>query len=875
MSREIIIIDGSSLVHRAFYALPMSMTAAGRHTNAVYGFTTMLLKLLAERKPGAVAVAFDKGKVTFRNGLYEAYKMHRPSTPSELTEQFPLVQEILDAFGIKTLAQDGYEGDDIIGTLAAKAVADGYDAVIVTGDRDVLQLIGPHTKVMLTKKGITEMDEMDSQAVKAKYGIAPETVVDLKGLTGDKSDNIPGVPGVGEKTAVKLLNEFGTVENILDQLDTVSGEKLRENLRNHAELARLSKKLATIICDMPLPFQWEDFQVHPNYDKVQEVFTKFQFRRLLANLPELAGEKPEKSDLSLEPAMKQTLRILNAEHEVQGAVEIIRASGSMAFFPVVSGRVPDSRLEGLAVSVGGEVLLIETKSEGWREVAALLADESIQKITYDTKNLLNACRSSGIEVGGTLFDILLAAYLLNSAASSYSLAELAGQYLAGTVSAANFGNAKEIDVAVQVGTICALYPVFSAKLADDGLDKLYYEVELPLASVLSYMELAGIRVDTERLKTMTTDLSKQVDELLKNIYQLSGEEFNVNSPKQLGAILFDKLNLPVIKKTKTGYSTDAEVLDKLAGLHPLIDQLQEYRLLIKLKSTYLDTMPSLINPQSGRIHTSFNQAVTTTGRLSSSEPNLQNIPVRTEIGRRIRELFIPGTQWKYMMAADYSQIELRILAHLSADPGLLDAFRNNQDIHARTASEVFGVPLAEVTPEMRSRAKAVNFGIIYGISDYGLARNTGVSRKEAGQYIELYFSRYGGVKEYMDRMVAEARRLGYVTTLFGRRRYLTDINNSNFIKRSFAERTAMNTPVQGSAADIIKKAMIDVSRALAAQQLHSRVLLQVHDELVLEVAEGEEEIAATLVRQAMENAVVLDVKLTVDVKMGKNWAETK
>ncbi|MBP1763346.1 MAG: polymerase [Firmicutes bacterium] len=875
MSREIIIIDGSSLVHRAFYALPISMTAAGRHTNAVYGFTTMLLKLLAERKPGAVAVAFDKGKVTFRNGLYEAYKMHRPSTPSELTEQFPLVQEILDAFGIKTLAQDGYEGDDIIGTLAAKAVADGYDAVIVTGDRDVLQLIGPHTKVMLTKKGITEMDEMDSQAVKTKYGIEPETVVDLKGLTGDKSDNIPGVPGVGEKTAVKLLTEFGTVENILDQIDAVSGEKLRENLRKHAELARLSKKLATIICDMPLPFQWEDFQVHPDYDKVHEVFTKFQFRRLLANLPELAGEKMEKSGSPLEPAIKQTVRILDAENESQDAVKLIRAAGSMIFLPVVSGRMPDSRLEGLAVSVGGEILLIETKSKGWREIAALLADESIQKITYDTKNLFNVCRSSGIEAGGPLFDILLAAYLLNSAAASYSLAELAGQYLVGTVSAADFGKDKGNDLAAQVGTICSLHPVFAAKLADDGLDKLYYEVELPLASVLSSMELAGIRVDIERLKTMTTDLSIQVDALLHNIYQLAGEEFNVNSPKQLGSILFDKLNLPVIKKTKTGYSTDAEVLDKLAGLHPLIDQLQEYRLLIKLKSTYLDTMPSLINPHSGRIHTSFNQAVTTTGRLSSSEPNLQNIPVRTEIGRRIRELFIPGDQWKYMMAADYSQIELRILAHLSADPGLLDAFRNNQDIHARTASEVFGVPLAEVTPEMRSRAKAVNFGIIYGISDYGLARNTGVSRKEAGQYIDLYFSRYGGVKEYMDRMVAEARRLGYVTTLFGRRRYLPDIHSSNFSQRSFAERTAMNTPVQGSAADIIKKAMIDVSRALAANQIKSRVLLQVHDELVLEVAQGEEEIAATLVRQAMENAVALDVKLTVDVKMGKNWAETK
>jgi len=875
MTREIVIIDGSSLVHRAFYALPMSMTAAGRHTNAVYGFTTMLLKLLAERKPGAVAVAFDKGKETFRNELYEAYKMHRPSTPSELTEQFPLVQEILDAFGIKTISQAGYEGDDIIGTLAAKAVADGYDAVIVTGDRDVLQLIGPHTKVMLTKKGITEMDEMDSQAVKTKYGIEPELVVDLKGLTGDKSDNIPGVPGIGEKTAVKLLSEFGTVENILDQLDAVTGDKLRENLRKHAELALLSKKLATIICDMPIPFQWEDFLVRPDYDKVHEAFTKFQFRRLLANLPDLI-QKESKNEVSLtELPLAKPVRKVDNIQSAQKITAAIRKSGIFVFLPVVTGRVPDSQLEGLIVSYDGEAFSVEAKTEGWLDFTKLLSDAGIQKITYNTKDFWNACRASGIELCGPLFDILLAAYLLNSAAPTYSLEELASQYLEGPFSPGNTAGQKDVDLAAQVGYIRDLHPVFAAKLAADGLDKLYYEVELPLASVLSNMEMTGIRVDVEHLKTMTADLSLLLDSLLKTIYQLAGEEFNVNSPKQLGTILFDKLKLPVMKKTKTGYSTDAEVLDKLVGLHPLIDQLQEYRLLIKLKSTYLDTMPNLVSPRTGRIHTSFNQAVTTTGRLSSSEPNLQNIPVRTEIGRRIRELFIPGKRWKYMMAADYSQIELRILAHLSGDPGLLDAFRNNQDIHTRTASEVFGVPLEDVTPEMRSRAKAVNFGIIYGISDYGLARNTGVSRKEAGQYIELYFSRYAGVKVYMDRMVAEARRLGYVTTLFGRRRYLPDIHSSNFNQRSFAERTAMNTPVQGSAADIIKKAMIDVSKALAAHCLQSRVLLQVHDELVLEVAEKEEEITAILVREAMEKAVALDVKLIVDVKMGKNWAQTK
>lgn len=875
MTREIVIIDGSSLVHRAFYALPMSMTAAGRHTNAVYGFTTMLLKLLAERKPGAVAVAFDKGKETFRNELYEAYKMHRPSMPSELAEQLPLIQEILDAFGIKTIAQAGFEGDDIIGTIAAKAVADGCDAVIVTGDRDVLQLIGPHTKVMLTKKGITDMDEMDSQAVKEKYGIEPEMVIDLKGLTGDKSDNIPGVPGIGEKTAVKLLSEFGTVENILERLDAVAGDKLRENLRKHAELARLSKKLATIICDMPIAFQWDDFLVRPDYDKVHEAFTKFQFRRLLANLPELI-QKETKNEISLtELPLAKPVREVDDVESARKLAAAIHKSGTFVFLPVITGRVPDSCLQRLIVSFDDEVLSIETKTEGWMEFAQLLSDAGLQKITYNTKDFWNACRASGIELSGPLFDILLAAYLLNSASSTYSVEELAKLYLEGIASLENSVGQKEIDLALQVGYIRDLYPVFIAKLAADGLDKLYYEVELPLASVLSNMEMAGIQVDAEHLKTMTADLSLLVDSLLKTIYQLAGEEFNVNSPKQLGMILFDKLQLPVMKKTKTGYSTDAEVLDKLTGLHPLIDQLQEYRLLIKLKSTYLDTMPALINPGTGRIHTSFNQAVTTTGRLSSSEPNLQNIPVRTEIGRRIRELFIPGKRWKSMMAADYSQIELRILAHLSGDPGLLDAFRNNQDIHARTASEVFGVPLQDVTSEMRSRAKAVNFGIIYGISDYGLARNTGVSRKEAGQYIELYFSRYGGVKAYMDRMIAEARRLGYVTTLFGRRRYLPDIHSSNFSQRSFAERTAMNTPVQGSAADIIKKAMIDVSKALAAHHLQSRVLLQVHDELVLEIAETEEEITANLVREAMEKAVSLAVKLTVDVKLGKNWAQTK
>ena len=874
MTREIVIIDGSSLVHRAFYALPMNMTAAGRHTNAVYGFTTMLLKLLAERKPYAVAVAFDKGKETFRNEMYEDYKAHRPSTPSELTEQFPLVQEILDAFGIKSLAEAGFEGDDIIGTLAAKAVADGYDAVIVTGDRDVLQLIGPHTKVMLTKKGITEMDEMDSQAVKLKYGISPELVVDLKGLTGDKSDNIPGVPGIGEKTAVKLLSEFGTVENILERLDTVAGDKLRENLRKHAETARLSKKLATIICDMPIAFQWEDFLVSPDYNKVHEVFTKFQFRRLLANLPEILVDKKNSVPVAELPE-KQTCHELENIRECREIAGRIRKSGQFVFLPEILGRVPDSHLESLRFSVEEEFFSVSASSEGWIEFVELLRDSRIQKITYNTKDFWNACRLTGITLCGPLFDILLAAYLLNSAAPNYQLEELASQYLAGPGLSDKPAGKEELILSAQLCYIRELYPVFAAKLAADGLDKLYYEVELPLACVLSDMELAGIMVDVQHLKTMTTDLALLVDTLLKNIYQLAGEEFNVNSPKQLGSILFDKLKLPVMKKTKTGYSTDAEVLDKLAGLHPLIDQLQEYRLLIKLKSTYLDTMPGLVNPRTGRIHTNFNQAVTTTGRLSSSDPNLQNIPVRTEIGRRIRELFIPGSSWKYMMSADYSQIELRILAHLSGDPGLLDAFRNNQDIHARTASEVFGVPLAEVTSQMRSRAKAVNFGIIYGISDYGLARNTGVSRKEAAQYIELYFSRYRGVKEYMERMVAEARQLGYVTTLFGRRRYLPDIHNSNFSQRSFAERTAMNTPVQGSAADIIKKAMIDVSQALAGHHLKSRVLLQVHDELVLEVAEKEEALTASLVRGAMENAVALNVQLTVDIKTGKNWAETK
>lgn len=869
VTKKFIIIDGSSLVHRAFYALPLLKTANGHYTNAVYGFTTMLVKLLEQMKPDYVAVAFDKGKVTFRNDIYKEYKGHRKVTPPELSEQFPLVKELLQAFGVCVLEEGGYEADDIIGTLSIKAQEDGHDVFIVTGDKDALQLISPKTKILLTKKGISDMEVFDEQAFHEKYGIPSSRQIDLKGLMGDSSDNIPGVPGVGEKTALKLLAEFGSLEEILNNIERVSGNKLQEKLRENSEIALLSKRLATIVRDMSINYSAADFVIQPQLDRLKELMVLFEFKSLqgkLADLFQMPGA------VLAEPEQCNPVKVLTSV-EITDWYACTREKQLMEFFPVFEGRSPEISMTGLAVWWENQACFISADSEEWGKIENLLALEEIQKVTHDGKSIYHACRRKEMTFQGYTFDTMLAAYLLDPTASDYSLESLQQKYFHTLNPPAKQDTQMYAGWAVSM--VHELSVEFKEQLKKNQLEELYYHIELPLVEVLASMEEYGIKVDITCLRRMANEIGEKITILLEEIYQHAGEVFNVNSTKQLGGILFEKLKLPVIKKTKTGYSTDAEVLEKLVGQHAVIDRLLEYRMLTKLKSTYLDGLEGLVEKQTSRLHTTFNQTVTATGRLSSSEPNLQNIPIRTESGKKIRELFIPGDGYDYILAADYSQIELRILADMSEDESLVDAFAQNQDIHTRTAAEVFEVPMEEVSGEMRSKAKAVNFGIVYGISDYGLSKDIGVSRKEAGQYIDSYFSKYHGVKSFINKVVKQAHEEGYVSTLFGRRRYLPDINSSNFNQRAFAERTAMNTPIQGTAADIIKKAMIDVWLALKSRNLRSRMLLQVHDELVLEVPEDEVDVVTNLVKEAMEQSVVLAVPLLVEVKVGENWAKAK
>lgn len=880
MSKRFIIIDGSSLIHRAFHALPLLRTAGGLYTNAVYGFTTMLVKLLTEYKPDLVAVAFDKSRVTFRTEAYQQYKGQRQATPAELSEQFPHVRELLRAMGITTLEEQGYEADDIIGTLSTKAAEQGLEVLIVTGDRDAFQLIGEKTKVLFTRKGISDMEIIDVPALKGKYGLTPAQMIDMKGLMGDSSDNIPGVPGIGEKTALKLLAEFGTMENVLSNIEHISGKKLQENLRQYSEQAVLSKQLATIVRNMDLAFTPENFGITPEKQAVRALFVKFEFKSLVNKVESLFPGAHEQETV---PEVTTTVAfapasVISSRSEAKALYEAAKKLGRISCYPLAITTSPLGGVLGLAITCEDKTVYIAEGSEGWDGIFDILTDSHITIDIYDSKKLYHICQLRQTTLSAKLFDVLIAAYLLDPTAAAYPLDGLAEKYLNQAI-ILPIGDKEMMykpEFAVWASKLVGqLQLPLADALAQSGLDRLFEQVELPLVETLSAMEVTGIKIDKDYLKDMAISIAEKIDQLVGEIYLLAGENFNINSTKQLGVILFEKLQLPIIKKTKTGYSTDAEVLEKLAGQHPLIDKLLEYRMLTKLKSTYLDGMETLIMPATGRIHTSFNQMVTATGRLSSSEPNLQNIPVRTEAGRKIRELFVPGEGYQYIMSADYSQIELRILAHMAGDESLLEAFRQNQDIHTRTAAEVFGVGMAEVTPELRSRAKAVNFGIVYGISDYGLSRDIGVSRKEAGHYIDSYFAKYQGVKRYIDEVVAGAHRDGYVTTIFGRRRQLPDINSSNFNQRSFAERTAMNTPIQGAAADIIKIAMNNVYAALKAAGLKSRLLLQVHDELVLEVTADELEKVTTLVKEAMEQAVTLSVPLLAEVKTGQNWAKAK
>lgn len=869
--KRFLVLDGSSLIFRAFYALPPDLSDShGQPTGAIFGFSNMLTKLIAEQQPDLMALAFDKSRHTFRTERYADYKGTRDKTPEELLSQFPLLREFAANMGIPFLEKDNYEADDIIGTLATQAAAEGYDVRVVTGDRDALQLVRPNLRVLLTKKGISELKDYDTAAFEEEYGFEPLKLIDLKGLMGDTSDNIPGIPGVGPKTASKLLLAYGSVENVLAHVEDVSGKKLKERLMEYADQARLSKELATIELHVPeIEFVEADYRIQPDMEKMQAFCDAHELRAVWRNFERLYG--PAELALDLGDTGDAAAQDLSYDLWDEAAIKAAAEAPYLAVSGIFSGLAPFASLEGLAVVAGPDAEkagFVPKDSAAFSALLNLLESEK-QAAVFGLKRYDQA----GVRGQDDFFDIELAAYLLEPERSKYALPELSQKYLQ-EMAPESFADERSRTV-WEAKTISRLYPLLGAKLEEEELTHLMKTVELPLVEVLAAMEQNGVYVNRAHLAEKTEEVADRLQTIEQSIYEMAGHTFNLNSPKQLGTVLFEELDLPVRKKTKTGYSTNAEVLESLRLEHPIVEQILAYRLWSKLKSTYLDGITGLIRTDTGRVHTSFNQTVTATGRLSSSDPNLQNIPVRTEEGRMIRALFEPGEGYDYLLSADYSQIELRLLAHMSGDENFIDAFKRGQDIHARTAAEVFGIPLEEVTPELRRHAKAVNFGIVYGISDFGLARNLHISRKEAGDYISRYFERYPGVRAFMDKVVAEARETGYVTTMFGRRRELPAIKSRNFNQRMLAERMAMNTPIQGTAADVIKLAMIAAYHRLKEAGVKSRILLQVHDELVLEVVESELDVVQAILRESMEHVVELSVPLSIDIHWGRNWAEAK
>lgn len=882
--KKFVVIDGNSLANRAFYALPPLTTSQGIITNAAYGFTTMLYKLLEDEKPDFMAVAFDKAKLTFRNKEYAEYKANRKGMPDDLKPQFPIIKDILKAMGIPIYELEGFEADDLIGTLSVKAEEKGWQVLIVTGDRDAFQLVTPNVKVSITRKGISELETYDENVLNEKYGLTPDQMIDLKGLMGDQSDNIPGIPGVGEKTALKLIHQFGTVEEVINRAGEISG-KLKEKILDNQDLATLSKKLATIIKDVPLDINLDNCQLgQENKEEVLGLFKQLEFKGLLKKLVAEVDEGKEEVKSVITSAAVD-IKPVTDEKSWQELLTQLKKADKFTFSYEDTGKTPSiAKLESFSVSLKpglaypislssfedtetGQALRKEI-FQGLREV---FASESALIICQDAKRLMWLMAKEGIEFELKYFDTMVGAYLLNPGSKNQLIEDIALDLLAQVIS-----NEKVVEnLALRSSLLWSLYEIIEEKLATLNMKDLFYEVELPLVKGLFDMEYVGINVDTEQLVAMGKDLSQRIEEISEEIYTEAGEKFNINSPKQLGVILFEKLGLPPFKKTKTGYSTNAEVLDTLAEQHAIVEKILVHRHLVKLKSTYVDGLINITNKTTGRVHTTFNQTVTATGRLSSTEPNIQNIPIRLEEGRKIRKVFVPLDENSVILAADYSQIELRVLAHISEDETLMEAFIKNQDIHRRTASEVFGVSMEEVTSEMRSRAKAVNFGIVYGISDFGLAKDIKVSRKEAKEYIENYLEEYPKVRKYMDDIVLSAREQGYVSTILNRRRYLPDVLSSNYNVRNFGERTALNTPIQGSAADIIKVAMLRVGEMLSENKFKTKLLLQVHDELILNVPKEELATVQALVKESMEKAVELKVPLIVDVKTGPNWYEVK
>ncbi|MCO7175954.1 DNA polymerase I [Sporolactobacillus kofuensis] len=874
---KLVLIDGNNVVYRAFFALPLLSNNQGMYTNAVYGFAMMLMKVIEEEQPTHLLVAFDAGKTTFRHATYKDYKGGRQKTPPELSQQFPLVHELLDAMAIRRYELENYEADDIVGTLARTAHEEGFDVRIVTGDKDYLQLVDDGIKVSLIRKGITDTVNYDVDMVHERYGIKPEAVIDLKGLMGDTSDNIPGVPGVGEKTATKLLKQFGTVEGVYEHLDDVSGKKLKEKLEDNKAQALLSKQIATIDKHSPLTLT-VDACAYENKvtDRLRALFQELGFQSLLDKLGDSDVEEPASDHTAVSV---DVISHFEAEQLVSPSALIVQMLDENYHY---------GDILGFAVSNAVGTYFIETdQALHDKTFCNWLEDPTMKKVLLDSKQAEVALNWRGIKLQGAAFDVRLATYLIDTAEAGQDLAFLARKRGIATIETDDAfygkgakrkipeGDGQAQHLGNKAAALLQLEPKLIEELMNNEQKALLFDLELPLARVLAKMEFTGIKASSETLKAMGDELDRTLNVIEQSIYEMAGVTFNINSPKQLGEILFEKLQLPPVKKTKTGYSTAADVLEKLRGRHEIIGKILDYRQLGKLKSTYVEGLLKVIHPKTGRVHTCYNQALTQTGRLSSTDPNLQNIPIRLEEGRKIRKAFLPTHEGWQIFSADYSQIELRVLAHIADDENLKEAFIEGMDIHTKTAMDVFGVDKDEVTALMRRHAKAVNFGIIYGISDYGLSQNLGITRKEAARFIEKYLQTYPGVQRYMDEIVKKARTEGYVTTLLNRRRYLPDINSRNFNSRSFAERTAMNTPIQGSAADVIKQAMINMDMRLKEEQLTTRMLLQVHDELIFEVPEQEIERMQQIVPDVMEHAIQLNVPLKVECSYGPTWYDAK
>ena len=884
MDKRLIIIDGNSIINRAFYALPDMTNSEGLHTNAVYGFTRMLFKIIDDYKPTHISVAFDKKAPTFRHKEYADYKAGRKKMPDELGQQLQPLKELLDTFNIHRMEMAGYEADDLIGTVAKMGEDNDFEVYIVTGDKDAIQLASNKTTTLITKKGVGEVEEYNYDSVVERYEMTPTQFIDLKGLMGDKSDNIPGVPGIGEKTGIKLIKEFSSIENIIENIDQLKGS-VKKKIEENKEQAIFSKKLATIIRDVPIEISLDELS-YGDYDKkaVIEEFKKFGFTTLIKQvlaMDDVEGESTVEEKIELK--ISHLDNVLEFKKEVEKTNKL--------FIKTVSkvGNILEQNLMYVFLSADGENIYY-INDEELELIKDIIFNEEIKKIGYNLKDDYLAFKPYNIEINNMFFDIAIGEYLIDSKSStSYECSDIAMKYLTKKIKsqeellgkgakAKKFSDLSLEELSTYFGeilnTVYNVYPMMEKTFKDMDMEYLFYDVEMPLVEVLGSMEYCGMAVDKNQLNELGNKFKEIISNLEEEIFSLAGEKFNINSPKQLGVILFEKLELPVIKKTKTGYSTSADVLEKLRDKHEIIDKITEYRQIVKLNSTYVEGLLGIINPISGRIHSSFNQTITTTGRISSTEPNLQNIPVKTEMGREIRKVFIADEHSK-LVDADYSQVELRVLAHMSGDEHMIEAFQNDIDIHSKTASQIFGVDVNDVSSKQRSEAKAINFGIVYGKTDFGLSQDLNIPVPQAKAYIESYFANYDKIKVFMDDAIKNATDNGYALTIFNRRRYIPEINSSNFMVRNQGKRFAMNAPIQGSAADIIKIAMVNVFTRLKDENLKSRLILQVHDELIVEAVEEELDKVCNIVKEEMESAVNLQVHLDVDLNVGDSWFETK